>query len=126
MTGTFFNDSFTATALTSDYAYLENNRTIDKAIRSINRVLLPKVSGPAYVEPESGKLDFSTIKSLEALADDMLSQMKKDSELSGYKVSINPNQQVLRTSKLEVVIKLVPVGTLREIIVKIGLTLKTD
>lgn len=125
-TGTFFNDSFTATALTSDYAYLENNRTIDKAIRGINKALLPKVSGPAYVEPESGKLDFSTIKSLEALADDVLSQMKKDGELSGYKVSINPNQQVLRTSKLEVVIKLVPVGTLREIIVKIGLTLKTE
>lgn len=124
--GTYCNDSFTATALISDYAFVENNRTIDKAIRGINKVLLPKVSGPAYIEPQSGELDFSTIKSLEALADDVLSQMKKDGELSGYNVSINPNQQVLKTSSLEVVVKLVPVGTLREIIVKIGLTLKTE
>lgn len=125
-TGTFFNDSFTATVLTSDYAYIENNRTIDKAIRGINKVLLPKVSGPAYIDPDTGELDYSTVKSLEALADDVLSQMKKDGELSGYKVSINPNQQVLKTSKLEVIIRLVPVGTLREIVVKIGLTLKTE
>lgn len=41
--GTYLNDSFTATATTSDYAYIENNRTIDKAIRNINRVVVPKV-----------------------------------------------------------------------------------
>lgn len=124
-TGTFCNDSFTAAPLTSDYAYIENNRAIDKAIRGINVMLLPKVSAPAYIDPDSGKLDHSTIKALEALADDVLAQMVRDGEISGYKVSINPNQQVLRTSKLEVIVKLVPVGTLREIIVKIGLTLKT-
>lgn len=125
-TGTYCNDSFTATSLESDFAYIENNRTIDKAIRGINKVLLPKVSGPAYIDPESGKLDFTTIKALEALADDVLSQMKKDGELSGYKVEINPNQPILKTSKLEVVIKIVPVGTLRQIVVKIGLSLKTE
>lgn len=125
-TGTYFNDSFTATSLTSDYAYIEFNRVIGKAIRGINVVLLPKVSGPVYINPESGKVDLSTVKSLEALTDDVLSQMKKDGELSGYEVSINPDQQVLRTSNLEIVVKLVPVGTLREILVKIGLTLKTE
>lgn len=54
--GTYFNDSFTATAATSDFAYIENNRTIDKAIRELNRVLVPKVSGPAYIDPDTGNL----------------------------------------------------------------------
>lgn len=52
--------------------------------------------------------------------------MKRNGEISGYEAYINPNQQVLRTSKLEVIVKIVPVGTLRKIEVKIGLTLKKD
>lgn len=124
--GTYFNDSFTATTLESDYAYLENNRTIDKSIRGIYKALLPKISGPAYVDPDTGYLDVSTVSSLEALCDDVLDQMLRDGEISGYKNYINPDQQVLRNSKLEVVSKIVPVGTLREITVKIGLTLQIN
>jgi len=124
--GTYFNDSFTATTLESDYAYLENNRTIDKSIRGIYKALLPKISAPAYVDPDTGYLDVSTVSSLEALCDDVLDQMLRDGEISGYKNYINPNQQILRNSNLEVVTKLVPVGTLREIIVKISLTLQIN
>lgn len=124
--GTYFNDSFTATTLESDYTYIENNRTIDKAIRGIYKVLLPKISGPAYVDPDTGYLDVSTVSSLEALCDDVLDQMLRDGEISGYKNYINPDQQVLRNSKLEIVSKIVPVGTLREITVKIGLTLQIN
>lgn len=124
--GTYFNDSFTATSLESDFAYIENNRTIDKAIRGINKVLIKKVSGPAYIDPDTGFLEATGVAALEALCDDVLDQMQRDGEISGYEVYINPNQQVLRTSKLEVVVRIVPVGTLRKIEVKIGLTLKKD
>ncbi|KIO75953.1 hypothetical protein TH53_17990 [Pedobacter lusitanus] len=122
--GSYLNDSFTAAALTSDFAYIENNRTIDKAIREVNKVLLPKVSGPAYVDPDTGKIQASTASALESICDEVLDQMVRSGELSGYKVIINPDQPILQTSKLEVVLKLVPVGTLREITVKIGLTLQ--
>lgn len=124
--GTYFNDSFTATSLDSDFAFIENNRTIDKAQREIEKVLLPKVSGPAYIDEDTGYLDASTVASLEALCDDAMDQMVRDGEISGYKVYINPSQQILRTSKLEVVIKIVPVGTMREITVKLNLTLKLN
>lgn len=124
--GTYFNDSFTATLLTSDYAYLENNRTIDKAVREINRVLLPKVSGPAYIDPDTGKLDPSTVSALEAFCDDVIDQMQRDGEVSGGSVRIDPNQQVLRNSRMEVILRLIPVGTMREILVKIGLTLQKN
>ncbi|MBB5636750.1 hypothetical protein HDE68_002651 [Pedobacter cryoconitis] len=122
--GSYLNDSFTATKLTSDFAYIENNRTVDKAIREVNKVLLPKVSGPAYVDPDTGKIQASTASALESICDDVLDQMVRNGELSGYKVVINPDQPILKTSKLEVVLRLVPVGTLREITVKIGLTLQ--
>ncbi|GAA4156621.1 hypothetical protein GCM10022217_15810 [Chryseobacterium ginsenosidimutans] len=125
-TGTYFNDSFTATTLESDYAYIENNRAIDKGIRGIYKALLPKISSPAYVDPDTGYLDPSTVSALEALCDDVLDQMVRDGEISGYKNYINPNQAVLRNSKLEIVSKIVPVGTLREITVKIGLTLQIN
>lgn len=124
--GTFLNDSFTATSLESDFAYLENNRTIDKAIREINKVLIKKVSGPAYIDPDTGLLEATGVAALEALCDDVLDQMVRDGEVSGFEVFINPNQQVLRTSKLEVVVRIVPVGTLRKIEVKIGLALSKN
>lgn len=126
MEGTYLNDSFTATSLESDFAYIENNRTIDKAIRGVHKVLVKKVSGPAFIDPDTGLLEATGVASLEALCDDVLDQMKREGELSGYEVFISPNQQVLRTSKLEVIVKIIPVGTLRKIEVKIGLTLKKD
>lgn len=124
--GTYLNDSFTATSLESDFAYIENNRTIDKAIRGINKVLIKKVSGPAYIDPDTGLLEATGVAALEGLCDDVLDQMVRDGEVSGYEVHINQNQPVLRTSKLEVVIRIIPTGTLRKIEVKIGLTLKKD
>lgn len=124
ITGSYLNDSFAAEPLSSDFAFIENNRTIDKAIREVNRVLLPKVSGPAYVDPDTGMIQATTASALESICDEALDQMVRDGEISGYKVYINPAQQILKTSNLEVVLKLVPVGTLREITVKIGLTLQ--
>lgn len=124
--GSYFNDSFTATKMDDDFAYIENNTTVDKAIREINRVLTPKISSPVYIDPDTGFLENSSVSALEVLCDDVLDQMVRDGEISGHKVYINPAQQVLRDSKLEVVLKIVPVGTLREITVKIGLTLTTN
>ena len=121
--GTYFNDSFTATAANSDFAYIENNRTIDKAIRELNRVLVPKISGPAYIDPDTGNLQIATVSAINALCEEPLDAMKRNGELSGYKVYINPRQRILQTSKLEVVLKIVPVGTMREIEVAIGFAL---
>lgn len=126
LAGSYFNDSFTATSLESDFAYLENNRTIDKAIRAINKVLLPRVSGPAYIDPDTGKLEPSGVAAMEALCDSELDELVRLGELSGYNVKIDENQQVLKNSKLEIITQLVPVGVLRKIEVKIGLTLSKN
>ncbi len=126
ITGSFFNDSYTATSLDNDYAYIENNRVISEAIRAIDRVLTPKISGPASIDPDTGELEASTVSALEGICEEALEEMRRDGNISGYGVIINPSQPVLSTSKLEIVLKVVPIGILREIVVKIGLTLRVE
>ena len=45
----YFNDSHTLDVATSDYAYIENVRTIDKACRGIRANLLPYLNSPLKV-----------------------------------------------------------------------------
>jgi Protein of unknown function (DUF2586) len=122
-TGSYFNDSFTCTSLDSDFATIENNRTIDKAQRGVYVKLLPKISGPIYVDPQTGNISADSISALEAIASIPLEQMQRDGELSEFKIFINPDQDVLSSSRLQVTMKIVPVGVLREIVVNIGFAL---
>ena len=66
--GTYLNDSFTATARNSDFAYIENNRTMDKAQRGVYGALLPKISGPLLIDATSGFIREDVVAGLEALA----------------------------------------------------------
>jgi len=122
--GVYFNDSHTAVPLDSDYAYIENNRTMDKAIRSVRKASLPKLNGPVNVDPQSGQLDSDYVSHLEATGDQALSQMAKDKELSGYQTFVNPEQNVITTSQVEVTIINVPVGVSRSFLVNVSYATK--
>ncbi|MEI6850157.1 MAG: DUF2586 family protein [archaeon] len=123
LTGTYWNDSPTAVVETSDYAYIENNRVFDKARRGIRKDVLPYVNSPIKIDPTSGKVDITTIKAIENAATNSLSQMLSAEELSGYKVTINPNQNVLSSGILYITVALVPIGVAREIIITLGFVL---
>lgn len=116
----YFNDSHTMDDATSDYAMIENVRTMDKAVRGIRKALLPKLGGTLYVDAETGQLASYEVEYLTTIANKPLEDMQKAGELSGLLVEIDPNQDVLSTSELEIVIKQVPVGVLRRIKCKIG------
>lgn len=119
--GTYYNDSHVCASIANnDYAYIEANRTMDKAIRGVRTYLLPQLNGPVKVDAATGKLDKPFITALETIAGRALEQMERDGELSGYKVVINPEQNVLSTGQLTVNIVNVPLGVMRSIIVKIG------
>jgi len=122
--GSFYNDSHTMDELTSDYNAIERVRTMDKACRGIRTYLLPHLSSPLYVDPQSGKLNQGTVAFLTAVANRQLEAMEKAGELSGYVVEIDPDQNVLASSEVEFVIKQVPVGVMRKIKIKIGFTTK--
>ena len=120
----YFNDSHTLDVQTSDYAYIENVRTMDKAIRGIRTNLLPQLNAPLYANPTTGNLAANTVAFLQNLAQRALEYMQTAGELSGYAVEIDPAQNVLATSELEIQIKNVPVGVMRKVLVKIGYTTK--
>ncbi len=116
----YFNDSHTMDEAVSDYAMIENVRTMDKAVRGIRKALLPKLGGTLYVDADTGQLASYEVEYLTTIANKPLEDMRKSGELSGMLVEIDPNQDVLSTSTLEFVIKQVGVGVLRHIKCKIG------
>ncbi len=121
-TGSFMNDSHTMDLATSDYAAIESERTMDKAVRGIRTYLIPYLSSPIYVDAASGKLRADSVATLKNVAGQALRQMEKTGELSGYAVEIDPDQVVLSTQAVEFVIKKVDVGVMRKIIINIGNT----
>lgn len=124
LTGSYINGSHTMDVVTSDYNYIERVRTMDKACRGIRTYLLPYLGSPVYIDPDTGKLTPDAVAILENVANQHLEAMEKAGEISGYRAYINPEQNVLSSSTLEIVIKSVPVGVLRAIKLTIGFTTK--
>lgn len=119
--GIYFNDSHTAVEVTSDFAYSENVRTINKASRIVRSTLLPDLNSPVNVDPDSGQLDPIIVATLEAKVKNAITaQMLNQNEVSGFDFVIDRNQNILATSELICQLEIVPVGTARKIIVNIG------
>lgn len=126
LAGTYLNDSHTLDDPKSDYAYLEAVRTMDKAVRGIRTYVLPYLGSPLQLDPETGKLKPEVSAYLEILAGKQLEDMERDGELSGYDVKVDPDQNVLATSKVVFTIRKVQVGVMRTVSVNIGFTTKLD
>ena len=118
---TFHMDSFTSTAVSSDYSTIENNRTIDKATRGVRTFVLPSLNSPLTIN-EDGTLAEETIQNFKAAAESPLESMEIDGEVSAFEVLIDPAQNVLSTSKLVITIKIIPRGVARFIEINIGFT----
>jgi hypothetical protein len=116
--GSYFNDNHTACAVANDYAYINDNRTIDKAIRGIYSSLLPDLNAPLTLNAD-GTLSDTTIASLESDARKPLDQMVRETEISTYEVLIDTNQNVASTSKVVISVKDVPQGVARNLEVDI-------
>lgn len=117
--GVYFNDSHTCTLGTSDFAYVENNRTINKATRLLRTALLPKLASPVLVDID-GKLPQSVSKSFEGLCRSALEGMIANQEVSDFDVYVDPKQNILATSELKVKAEITPIGTARKIMVDLG------
>ena len=116
----YFNDSHTLDLITSDYCYIEDVRTIDKAIRGIRSNLLPYLSSPLKVDAGTGKMLPYVVSTLENVANKALHAMEQAAELRGCSAVIDPEQDVITTGEVEIVIQQVPVGVMRKMKVKIS------
>ncbi|MBS1641547.1 MAG: hypothetical protein JSR11_03630 [Bacteroidetes bacterium] len=120
ITGSYFNDSHGCVKASDDYAYIEDNRTIDKAIRGIYANMMPHINGPSLFDKVTKKLRTETISFIQLEASKALEQMEKDDELSGYTVTIDPDQDSYNTGSIEIDISNTAVGVNRKFIINIG------
>ena len=117
--GSFYSDSQSAVVSTSDYAYIENNRTIQKAERNLYTAFLPQLNSPIRFNADGTITDID-IARLENIGNVSLDQMIKDSEISAKSVTINPTQDVLSTSTITIAVVLVINGVARNIVIPIS------
>ena len=122
--GVYFSDTPTCTLISSDYAYVENVRTTNKAARVVRTALLPALNGPLPVNAD-GTLQAQAIGELQGKAVAALNAaLAQPGEVSALAVFIDPAQDVISTSQFNVQVRIVPVGVGRQIIVSLGLTAK--
>jgi len=120
--GTYFNDNHCAISLASDYAFQNDNRVIDKAIRGVYSALIPYLKSK-LLKNSDGTLASTTVKFLETKALDPLYQMARDQDLGEVgrnDVYIDPSQNVTATSLLIVNVYLNENGIARNIQVPIS------
>jgi len=130
VSGSYWYDSPTATTATSDYAYIETNRVAQKAKRLSLQYLAPHQNRPLYVNPTTGKLTEETIAIFKnAILQALQNMIQSPSEINvdpatgrlpQNTVSIDPDQNVLSTSKVNIVVKISPVGVARQIAVTLS------
>jgi hypothetical protein len=117
--GAWWNDSHTCTLANSDYYCMENVLVINKAVRKVYAGLLPKVNGPVKLSP-AGKLSPEVVAMLTGIGKTAIDELETVDDISAGDIYIDPNQNVAVQGKTFVRIKIVPIGTNREINVTIG------
>lgn len=126
--GYFFNDDFTATSASDDYGHLTARRTIDKAYRIAYDTLVDELLDAVSVNAD-GTLQLPVVKGWQANVEGAIArQMTANGELSadvasgdrGVECYIDPAQNLVSTSKLNVRIRVRPFGYPRYIDVYLG------
>ena len=124
-TGYFVADDNLATSPTDDYAQIANRRVIDKAYRLCYDSLLDLMLDELELN-EDGTLQAPIIKAWEQKVEDAINRsMTASGELSsedgeGCRCVIDPKQNVVATSKIELTLKVRPHGYARYINVALG------
>lgn len=120
--GYYFSGDHTLTKNTDDFKSLSNGFVMDKAMLIAYDVLVEELSDEVLLA-ENGSIHPAIIKSWQTkLERNLRQQMVATNELSAVKVYIDPNQDVLRTGKVEIKTQLLPVGYADFIEVNIGFT----
>lgn len=118
--GLYFNDSHTATIGTSDFGYVENNRTKNKAVRLLYTTLLKNINRSILVNGTE-ELTPSVQRKLEELCVKALKVMVTNKEVSAFDIFIDPTQNIRTTCKLRVKAEITPIGTTRKMIIDLAI-----
>ena len=124
--GYFFTDDRLACEQTDDYAHITERRTIDKAYRIAYAALLELMMDELYVN-EDGTLQHGIIMAWQQMMENAVNramtaagELSSDTDGTGCKAYVDPTQNVLSTSKIELTLKVRPFGYARYVDVKLG------
>ncbi len=118
--GYFLNDDPTATVLTDDYASFTRGFVIDKALVLTYLTYVEEIADEIKVD-DDGKLNPAMIKDLQGKVENAIElQMIAASEASAVQAIIDPNQNILATGKLNILVRGRPVGNKNFIDVLLG------
>jgi Protein of unknown function (DUF2586) len=120
--GFFFENSYTCINRESDFAFIENNRTWNKAARIIRATLIPEVKGRVKKDPTTGFIASTTVGRWMGLVNKALEKMITADEISGFDVYIDEKQVVTETAPAKVKATIVADGIVHEFEVAVGLT----
>lgn len=114
--GYYFNDDHAACPLTDDYAQLSLGRTMDKAARITRQVYVNELLDEVQIDPVSGKMAVSSIKHYQGIVEEEINtNMTANGEIVAVTAYVDPDQNVLSTSKIQTQINIIPKATGREI-----------
>ena len=125
LSGYYFADDCMACDPTDDYAHLTARRTVDKAYRIAYQTLVQFMLDEIEVN-EDGTMQNGVLKSWQQAVENAINrQMTAKGELSatdgeGCVCFIDPKQNVLATSRIELTLKVRPYGYARFIDVNLG------
>lgn len=120
--GIFFSNAPTCVERASDYAFIENNRTWNKAARIIRQTLIPEVKGTVKKDVNTGFIRSTTISRWSGLLNRALERMIIDDEISGFNIYIEPKQYLTEAEPLRIKAQLVKDDIVHEFEVDLGYT----
>lgn len=129
--GYFIADDLMATKDTDDYNHLTAIRTVDKAARIAYAVLVQQLLDKVQVKSDGTMLQPVIVSWQQVIINAIASNMTAKGELSddgdkGVQVYIDPSQDVLATSTINVEVRVRPFGYARYINVLLGFTVNEN
>ena len=111
--GCYLNGCPMAIAATDDYAVLNNGRIMDKAMRIAYDTYISEIMDNVAVGTD-GKLPAGVCSSFESMIENAIAA-QMDGQISSFSAYVNPEQNILSTSRLEIECSIVPLGVLKNI-----------
>ena len=118
--GYYFTDDPLAVSSTDDYANDTDRAVIDKAAIIAYGVYVNEINDDIETD-EDGTISTTAAKELQGIIENAINQaMTANEEISSASAFVDDTQNIVSTNKVEVVLKIVKKGYLKEITVKLG------
>ncbi|MCH5243405.1 MAG: hypothetical protein J1F29_00705 [Lentimicrobiaceae bacterium] len=111
--GCYLNGCPMCCSQTDDYAVLNNGRIMDKAMRIAYDTYITEIMDNVKVGAD-GKLPSGVCSSFESMIENAVASLM-NGQISSFKAYVNPAQNILSSSTLQVECSIVPLGVLKTI-----------